>query len=227
MEYIIYLPITLFIVYVIIKIVIPMISVYVDSIRIANILSEDCDPETFLYEVEKKLQEIKNKKVKVLWTISKSTALLYLGRFNDSINILNTLDISELSAFERIGFICNMLHNLLHSGRLTEAEDMLNKYQAELNESINKNVQVPIIKGTLSLYHFYKENYELSKSILIETIDKKKPKLSRKLTEYYLGIIEIKLGNKDSGVSRLRDASCCLNKTFYNEHIKEILAASN
>ena len=132
-----------------------------------KVLNEQCDPNPFLETVEQQLSRVKSKSYRQLLLINKAAALRELGRFDEAISILSSMNIDQYSTtgpLVKILYYNNLTDILIIKGEFSQAKtwhskmiQMLHdvkakeKYKKLLNEtSISNQAELLVADNNLA-----------------------------------------------------------------------------
>ncbi len=182
------------------------------------------DPETYLREVEKDLQNVKGEFRRNIFIINKAACLSTLGKFQEALDTLYFLKPEYLTKEIQTFYYNALLSNYLLSNDIFMAERILKEnsihFSINPNQDINLNLIVEINQG---MYEFYTGNISNSKEIFQKLTENKKKKGIRAFALYFLGLIELNEGNKIDGVKKLQKCIEINKKSFVAREAKKLI----
>lgn len=119
-----------------------------------KLLYDDKNPEQYIQEVDKLLAKYQSKTEKDINYIQKSTGLLYAGRFDEAVNILNE-KVNKIPSFWQVVYYHNLLLSLYFGGQTEKANSIL----GEVKDTIDSYYKKDYNKVTIELINAVSDYY--------------------------------------------------------------------
>lgn len=190
-----------------------------------KLLEEDCDPEAFIMASEKQYQITgKNKIAHMHLTIDKSAGLASLGKFDEALALLLSLDVKKVKK-SKLRWLVYVNNLMLCYDNLHQEEQVQELYQKEFCIHSEKLKQFSSVRSVIIFAKLKYETFEDEISTRHQLIDELKAmKLSKrlslhlKLSESELALLE---NDYDLAASLLTDVVSNGNKLYLVEIAKE------
>lgn len=125
-----------------------------------RLLYEEKDPHKYIEEVDKLLQKFQSENEKNINYIQKTTGLLYAGRFQEAVTILNER-VSKIPPNWQVVYYHNLLLSMYFKGDREKADALLEDVKGTLDHAYKKDynkVTIELIKGVSDFYNQRFEN---------------------------------------------------------------------
>ena len=119
-----------------------------------KLLYDDKNPEQYIHEVDKLLAKYQSKTEKDINYIQKSTGLLYAGKFDEAVNILNE-KVNKIPSFWQVVYYHNLLLSLYFGGQTEKANSVL----SEVKDTIDSYYKKDYNKVTIELINAVSDYY--------------------------------------------------------------------
>ncbi len=196
---------------------------YLRQKHIVSILNDKVDPDLFLKEIQIEIDKTTNKKQKKLLLVNKSAGLYYKGKFHYMINLLDSIDPSELNKNFKASYYNNFVLAYLAVDRIDDSINIMETYSEILVPSYKYESLNIAIKSTKALLDFHQGKISESKKVLDELVKENIPNNIRASAYFHLGQINLMEGNTDLGVNMLKEADALGKNTFIHEKVKELI----
>lgn len=190
-----------------------------------NALLEDCDPEKFI-EITNQQIEITGKQpsAHAILTLSIVSGLIELGKFNEALETLKSIDKSYISAKNGSEFSYTLLHAtcLYELGEIDQAEKI---YETEfplvapVNARMIKAMQIFIAERL-----YFVARYEEAREMLEVELETSNQKAIRLNILYKLALIDEELCDYDMAIKKFEEISFSAPKLWIAEQSKLRLA---
>ncbi len=135
-----------------------------------KLLYKEKSPEKYIDEVDKLLLKVQSEKETTINYIQKTTGLLYAGRFNEAIDILNN-KVKKIPPNWQVIYYHNLLLSMYFNGDIEKANEMMAQSKETLNLYSKKDYNKITIKLTYAVSDFYNSNFLESKEFFKDLID--------------------------------------------------------
>lgn len=193
------------------------------SKKVVAILHDQGDPQLFLEEMEKDEKIAKEKKMYDVHLLNKSAGLFYLGRWQEAFDALESVNIKKLPPLFKYLYFNNKLANLLGAEQVDAAKALIEDNKSLLDNFPTSNQMLLIIwKNNNAWLDYYKGDYAKSRAVFEETLPINKIQLSKGMTYYFLGLIDLKESKVKDARDHFTKALELSDKTFIKSKINTI-----
>lgn len=167
------------------------------------------DVERFIEATDKEIKFAFGRHWRRFYQINKTAGLYYLGRFEEAIALLDTIEYKKLQKIYRCLYVNNRLANLLGLERIEEAEELIRANEELIKSSTHNRKFYFALQANLGIFKYLKGEREVGRYLLEESIKEHKSKLGLAVAHYYLGRID-----QDEGKDTEADAHFQKSKEF-------------
>lgn len=191
---------------------------------VVALLHDHVDPEGFLSELNKDEKIYKEKRIYDLYLMNRSAGLFYLGRWQEALEIINAIHFEKLPKMQKYFYLNNTLANLLGSGQIRQAEDLLNEHRALL-EVFPKNSALLELhwKCNCAWLDLCRGELLKSRGILQRSLTGNVPRSLKVMSYYLLGLIDLKEAKPGEARDNFLKALEFGSKTFIKDSVQKYL----
>lgn len=206
--------------------IIIFIKSYVESSRrqkyLVNLL-KNRKLDSFLLEIDKDIDFNKETNYKYQLLIFKASGLINGGRFVESLDLLDKINIEKLTKAVKSNYYYNYIATLFYSGQIEEGEIMLRKNLELLrNKMMSDEVQYQINKF-FAITEYHAGNFQKSGDIFNKVLQNSSNVLANAICNYYLGLIKIKQEDIENSKTYFEKAYKLGQGTFIENKVKDVL----
>jgi len=191
--------------------------------HLVSILNEQVDTDLFLKEIQLDIDKVRNKNHKRLFLVNKSAGLIFKGEFHEAVRLLESINPNKLNNKFRVLYFNNIITALLEIGRLDDAFIIWNRNFDIFSMNTKHKTLNTAIRSTKATLDFYQGKISESKNQFSELLQGRLHNSARAVVLFYLGQINLKEGNTDLGVSRLKEAAELGRKTYIPKRVAEFI----
>lgn len=189
---------------------------------------KNCNLDGALTLYEKLLKNKNGKTFNALISLNKAMVLYYKGNFDESLTLMRSIEEyieSKVKGMNKYLYYNNLLTLYLDSGKLGEAKQLYqNKNKLFIQIKVSKNSKLKkSFEHTLARYDIDFGDAKKSKNELLTFLPTYKDKLLQVLTEYYISLADIKLGNANDAKIRMQRICENTKGLFIYDRITEFL----
>lgn len=123
------------------------------------------------------------------YQINKTAGLYYLGRFEEAIDLLDTIEYRKLPKLYRALYINNRLANLLGAKRIEEAQKLIESNETVFQPTVQNRPIYHALQSNLGVYKYLKGERQTARYLLEESLKSHQNPLGQAMAYYYLGCI--------------------------------------
>ena len=183
------------------------------------------DLESFDEGMDRLLRRTRNPSLVAFLRVSKAAGLLYLGRWSESLLLLESVSAEEFKSKQLSPFYLN---NLLYTLLLCKEYDKARRLFIEnenliVPESGRMEVDTAII-GTLATYRYYFNGPDESRRLLERLLETKRGPLPDASILYFLGRLDLQSGNVELGWQRIEKSALLAPQAYFSKEVSDLKA---
>ncbi|WFD08685.1 hypothetical protein [Tepidibacter hydrothermalis] len=191
---------------------------------VVSLLNDQYNVNLFLEEIEKDINKTLNDKNKKMLLINKSCGLNYKGDFEQSVEILKSIDIKGINKVFKKSYYNNFLYNLLMLDRIDEAKEMFANHIDDIEVETKYKMLDISTNHTLAAYEFYIGNLKKSREMFERLLEKDHSEINEVSTFYFLGLMDLKEKKLEEGRQKLKKSAEFGNYYFISKMAKDLLS---
>ncbi|NYB74860.1 hypothetical protein HZF24_12000 [Sedimentibacter hydroxybenzoicus DSM 7310] len=153
-----------------------------------KLLYKEKSPEKYIDEVDKLLLKVQSDRETTINYIQKTTGLLYAGRFDEAIDILNN-NVKKIPSNWQVVYYHNLLLSMYFNGEIEKARQVMEQARETLDLYSKKDYNKVTIQLTYAVADFYNGNFEECKDFFKDLIDISKNEYRVAFGYYFTGKI--------------------------------------
>ncbi len=153
-----------------------------------KLLYKEKSPEKYIDEIDKLLLKIQSEKETTINLIQKTTGLLYAGKFDESIDILNN-KVKKIPANWQVIYYHNLLLSMYFKGEIEKANLLMGQAAETINLYSKKDYNMVTIELMYAISNFYNNKYEECKEFFENLVEISKNDYRVAFGYYFLGQI--------------------------------------
>lgn len=153
-----------------------------------KLLYKEKSPEKYIDEVDKLLLKVQPDRETTINYIQKTTGLLYAGRFDEAIDILNN-NVKKIPSNWQVVYYHNLLLSMYFNGEIEKARQVMEQARETLDLYSKKDYNKVTIQLTYAVADFYNGNFEECKDFFKDLIDISKNEYRVAFGYYFTGKI--------------------------------------
>lgn len=170
-----------------------------------RLLYVEKSPQKYIDEVDKLILKYQSEKEKHINYIQKTTGLLYAGRFDQALRILNE-DVKKIPPNWQVIFYHNMLLSLYFKGDIDKANKILDEVKATLDFHYKKDYNKVTIELIYAISQYYNDRIDECKDFFNMLIDVTHNEYRIAMGYYFSGKILENEGKIEEGQDYLEKA---------------------
>lgn len=153
-----------------------------------KLLYKEKSPEKYIDEVDKLLLKVQSDRETTINYIQKTTGLLYAGRFDEAIDILNN-NVKKIPSNWQVVYYHNLLLSMYFNGEIEKARQVMEQARETLDLYSKKDYNKVTIQLTYAVADFYNGNFEECKDFFKDLINISKNEYRVAFGYYFTGKI--------------------------------------
>lgn len=153
-----------------------------------KLLYKEKSPEKYIDEVDKLLLKVQSERETTINYIQKTTGLLYAGRFDEAVDILNN-KVKKIPSNWQVVYYHNLLLSMYFNGDIEKANEAMEQAREILELYGKKDYNSVTIKLTYAVSDFYNGNFSGCKDFFMDLIEISKNNYRVAFGCYFMGKI--------------------------------------
>lgn len=153
-----------------------------------KLLYKEKSPEKYIDEVDKLLLKVQSDRETTINYIQKTTGLLYAGRFDEAIDILNN-NVKKIPSNWQVVYYHNLLLSMYFNSEIEKARQVMEQARETLDLYNKKDYNKVTIQLTYAVADFYNGNFKECKDFFKDLIDISKNEYRVAFGYYFTGKI--------------------------------------
>ncbi|GKT33733.1 hypothetical protein ADUPG1_007496 [Aduncisulcus paluster] len=193
---------------------------YREQKRINRILMVDGQPELFLQKMNGFKRQVQGDKFKRLIEINIAAGLIYEGRVDEAVEILESLSLKGFSPMHKGVYYNNLAFGYLMQNRVNESQEIFKRHIGEMLAADRDPMVQSCARCTQAILDYKQRRIGVAHETLDRLLEKDLMPLQQSVVLYYKGLIMTELG-KDGCGPIFEESSLKAGNTVFR-HLSEI-----
>ena len=178
--------------------------------------------DIFLKEIDEDIDQNKETKYRYQLMIYKASGLIVAGRFEESLDLLNKINMDKLPRELRSVYYYNKISALFYSELIEEAQIMLRENLELLRSKMKSDKEKYQIKKLYAIQEYHTGNFQKSEDIFNKILQHSSNFVANSICNYYLGLIKLKQEDIELSKMYFEKAYDLGQGTFVENRVKDI-----
>ena len=193
----------------------PRMKLHWEANRAMRLLKNGGDLNVMVSEMDRLARKARHRQTLQMLKIAKSAGLVYLGRWESAIEVLESMSKSEFRMdLHKTLYLNNLLYAYLLAGSYSKARSLFvleetlivpERKHSEINQAV---------VSTLATYRYFFDSPESSRRLFERLAEIEMDKRPRASILYFLGRLDLHEGKEQSGWQKIEESRLCSLGTF-------------